>query len=368
MKARKKSLEGAVELLQSQVATILTKLGSSVLACHHKQYIKERQASKLEDDVEFIPISARVKFELKSSKKVEQDEEFQGLVGECNSLISEFQMALKAKILKTIKMEITVLKNATISEVCQGLRMLVQTAATCYSPADVEIDVDKMVNTLLHLYHQKLLVHLKRTKDEFLTLYKREHAIQTLPAPYVTELPAAPSALQGQSPRRTQRGSLPASWLLQMLPKIWRFTEQLFVVPWTSYLDVIKRNEIAFALAKLDEEFFSTTETDNIAMDIDAEAPVDPKILKGMVAVYVAAATKQLQAEVVSLKKALSKNKPRDHPGARKNKSGKEAAGKSKDSGKGDQKKGQTSTRSSNTKKNGTKKNSRGSKARRGRS
>ena len=71
MKAGKKSLAGAVESLQSQVAAILTKLGSSVLACHHKQYIKERQACKLEDDDEFIPISARVKFELKSSKKVE---------------------------------------------------------------------------------------------------------------------------------------------------------------------------------------------------------------------------------------------------------------------------------------------------------
>ena len=76
MEIGKKSLGGAVGTLLPQVATIFTKISSLVLVCHHKQYIKERQACKLKDDDEFIPIFARVKYEFKSSNKVEQDKEF----------------------------------------------------------------------------------------------------------------------------------------------------------------------------------------------------------------------------------------------------------------------------------------------------
>ena len=59
-------------------------------------------------------------------------------------------------------------------------------------------------------------------------------------------------------------------------------------------------------------------------MLIDAEPLQDPQLIEGLITDKVAAATKDLQKQVASLKKTLSKKESRDHSGAKKKKSGKD--------------------------------------------
>ena len=110
----RQAFKTTVASLQPELATILDRLSNEFLVSLHKKAIKDDQVKQYEDDAEKIPRAAKVNFGLQGSKLVQQDEEFIGLVGETDQLVSDFRKVLKAEIVKTMKMEAKHLKRSAL--------------------------------------------------------------------------------------------------------------------------------------------------------------------------------------------------------------------------------------------------------------
>ena len=72
--------------------------------------------------------------------------------------------------------------------------------------------------------------------------------------------------------------------------------EDTFVKPWVKYTDITNRNSLSLMMTKLSEEFFSKSAAEKTAMEIDDDAPVNPKVMKGLISTEVNKQTKKLQA------------------------------------------------------------------------
>ena len=101
----KTTIKASVASLRPELATILARLSKEYVLCLHKQNSKTEQVTKLSKEDNYIPISARVKFSLRNSKLVEQEEDYITLVSETEELVSLFQKDLKAKILAATQLE-----------------------------------------------------------------------------------------------------------------------------------------------------------------------------------------------------------------------------------------------------------------------
>jgi len=329
MASARNSISTYVESLQPEVATILKRLAVEFLVSLHRLFMKQKQVTKLENDDELIPISARVNFTLKCSKLVEQDEEYLSLVSETNEIVKTFQNDLRAKIIATAKLEVTKLKAIAVDTFTKNLRMTVQTLLVCESGIPLD-RLDKVINTLFHVYDTKLFGFLDLSLEQMKSTYKRVHSLPNLPPPFMTELP---SSQRANAITGTQSTQIPPSTpILNLLSKVWRDIDSIFILPWTQYLHVIDRNAKSLELKSLSEDFFQSKSTDDTEMQVEEEPPVDPQILKDLIRTQVAAETKKLSNEVNRLKTALArhqaKNGPRDPSGASK-KLGKQAAGPS---------------------------------------
>ena len=321
MATARKSLLTSVTSLQPSIASILSRLGVELLVCLHKLFVKQNQVKKFDDDPEHIPISARVKFSLKTTKLVEQDAEYVRLAGETATIVDTFQKSLRENIFHVTKLEVSSLQKVAVETFATHLQIAVKAALLC-EPELPDTDVSKYITTLLSLYGTQLLDPLKITVNAFNQVYCQKHSILQLPAPFVTELPQP-----GARPPRNI--TLPPQSILQFLPKLWRTLESTFVIPWLQYLDVHDRNKKDLALKKLNDEFFLAKSTDDTAMLVDAEPPADPQVLQDLIQSKVLQATKNLQKDLDKLKISLAKNNPRDHSGAsRKKKSGNGNRGK----------------------------------------
>ena len=82
----KESVQRAVESLLPSAASILSRLGKEFVVDLHKHHAKKKQVKRYDEDEMYIPISARVKFNLSGSKLVEQDQEYISLVGNTSDL------------------------------------------------------------------------------------------------------------------------------------------------------------------------------------------------------------------------------------------------------------------------------------------
>ena len=125
------------------------------------------------------------------------------------------------------------MKSIVVDTYAKNLRFAVQIVLMCGKKTE-SADVDKFLHTLLHT-HGKLLDHVKTTKEEFLASYKRIHTLSSVPDPFITQMPSNNSAGE----HATTTITLPAPWLLQELPKLWRILEQVFLIPWNQYQDVV---------------------------------------------------------------------------------------------------------------------------------
>jgi hypothetical protein len=121
MAAARQLLHAHCASLQPEIATILSRLGLDRLQNLHKFSHKEIQSKKIEDDVNFIPRSARVNFALSTSKLVEQDAEYTRLSDETTVIVTAFQAALKTKILDVAKLEVSALKTKIESDFAVSL-------------------------------------------------------------------------------------------------------------------------------------------------------------------------------------------------------------------------------------------------------
>ena len=326
MAAAKQALEVHCASLQPEIATILTKLGLERLQLLHKLAHKTTQVSKIEDDPEFIPRSARIQFALSASKSVEEDAEYKRLKDETSELVTNFQAALKTKILAVAKLEVSHLKTKLRTEFARSFRLAIDACLICENTTP-QLSTDQIANTLLNEHTDQLLTHLELSLDEFRTIYTRTHTLTILPTPIALRIPER--ALTNTA--RNQNQNLPPQATLLAITKIFRTIDSTLLSPWSTYLDVKKRNDVSLRLKKLSDTHFTTSATDEASMIIDSEPSADPQLIKDLIQKQVTTATKALQSEIKSLRSQLPthkapKNSQRGSSRAsNKNKNGKQA-------------------------------------------
>ena len=110
MAAARSTLQNHCESLQPEIATLLSTLGKDHLLLMQKILHKTTQIKKLLDDDDLIPRSARIKFTLSTSKLAEADPGYTGLKDETDTLVLDFQKALKTKIIKVAELEVKLLR------------------------------------------------------------------------------------------------------------------------------------------------------------------------------------------------------------------------------------------------------------------
>ena len=290
MSAATKTLTSLCSSLQPEISNLLSKLGREHLLLLQRLNHKKTQITKLEADPNFIPRSARVQFQLTSNKLAESDAGFIRLVDETLDLVSNFQSALKEKIIATAKIETNIYLDKLRQDFATNIRVTTQALALC-EPNTTPIDKDRVVVTILDRYAPSFLEQLDMSKPDFLALYQRTHALPALPTPL-----AIPTIRDVRQQAVTQPQSDAG------IPYIYRAIESAFMTPWKTYQATQKRLEISLELKKLYDEHTKTNTTDATAMLLDAEMPADPPQLRALIDSIVNQKTKTLQHDLQQLK------------------------------------------------------------------
>ena len=297
LKAGKNLLASHCASLQPQIANILSRLGQQHLLLLHKIFTKKKQAKKLESDVDLIPRSARVKFTLTASKLVESDAEFLRLKEETQVLIESFQKDLKRKIISSTSLEARLTLTQLRLDFATALSVATKAFVICEPALDVD-NLHKIVHTILSRAHASLLKHLDTSLDDFVKIYKQQHTITDLPAPYANTINETDPAT-----------NVPNSNVCNSITKIARTLSDVFCSPWDKFLQANKRTEMDLELKKLSVSHFDTAATDATQMIIDSEPPADPPQLQALVQQQVTKQTKSLQQELRRLKQQLASSK-----------------------------------------------------------
>ena len=136
--------------LRRHLSPIVQKCGESNLDLLHNLITKMNQFRKMDDDKEFIPRSARlVNFDFRVTKKVENNPEFLVIKADTNSIVQEFKLALKLKIMHTLQLECRMLREELYENLCINLHLMV-TAQLISDQSSLDPHI--VISTLLH-YH-----------------------------------------------------------------------------------------------------------------------------------------------------------------------------------------------------------------------
>ena len=95
--------------------------------------------------------------------------------------------------------------------------MTVQALLVCESgiPSD---RLDKVINTLFHLYDTKLFGFLDLSLEQMKSTYRRVHTLPSLPPPFMTELPSSQRDNATTGTQSTQ--TLTSTPILNLLSKV----------------------------------------------------------------------------------------------------------------------------------------------------
>ena len=105
---------------------------------------------------------------------------------------------------------------------------------------------------------------------------------------------------------KTITGPLPFALTIT---KVKRTLENIFILPWNTFLLQSKKNATALALQKLATDHFDTSATETAAMEIDTEPPARRELIEEMVQKAVDKRTAKLNSEVGRLRSQLATTK-----------------------------------------------------------
>jgi hypothetical protein len=324
-----------VESLRPETQHILVKIGTDYIKLRQKAALKERRITKMSSDEDYIPNSARLKFELKVSNEACMDPEYTSLVDETKILIETFQQDLKKYIVKAAIVELNVFKAKASESLATGLFVLAKTILIVSGQND--LNPHQIVNTILDRHHESLLFHLQENLDSFRTLYKTTNKVAALPdallatgaADYLShhtnsQLLTQDSYTANPPPRpnpQTPRAE-------QCISNMYRAIDSIFVQAWNIFLQAQDTNDRRLELKKFTADLLLLQSTEETQMDLDDEPTLAQTSVHDLIHKKTTEQTKGLKAEMSSLKKLVkdlqspngSKNQTRGPSGASKQK------------------------------------------------
>ena len=261
------------------------------------------QFVKMDDDSDFIPCSARlVNFEFRVTKVVEIDPEFLVIKADTDTLVLEFKLALKQKIMKTLQLECRQLRAKLYENLCINLHLVVQAYLIT---EQLKLNPHKVISTIMHYNYKELFDHTDLDLDEFYSIYKSAHALPTFPFPLDNLAPDNGTDIQidlitQEAPNNATNDAhtvcLPAKQII-----IGAFTR-----PGTAYFARIEEIKIDISLKKLLTSNTLEESTDATKNRLDVEVSVDNELLEDMIQKKVNIRTKNLNSELGQLKKQIA--------------------------------------------------------------
>jgi hypothetical protein len=276
-----------VASLQPTLATIIEKLGKEHLILLSKLESKKTILNKLQENVDVIPRSARIEFQITGSKRAEQRPEFIALAEETSLMVTDFRKALRGQVIKSLRIEVSSIEDEIRDHLLKAIRLIAQS----YMIANKENgNVDFKVYTLMEFYLPTLLSNCPMRMTTFVDQYKRIHGLEVFPPP----------APHGTRIMDQQQDIIPED-IIRLKTTI----ESVFITTWTNYKSQQDLNTVALELKKLSAGYFTDRETSTAVAVVDLEPAADKPELQALIRKETHAETKTIRQELQSLKQQL---------------------------------------------------------------
>jgi hypothetical protein len=152
------------------LAPLMEEKGKKFLSLVYKMFLKYRNVTRMESDLDYIPVSARSAFKLQAWKEAEATPEFATLNSETVAMVKIMQLELKQQIIKNIKLEMSVLTKKNLTDLCESLFVIVELFLEALGK-NPEFD-HEMVLACLQLHSDVILKHVSMPSEEFTVLYR----------------------------------------------------------------------------------------------------------------------------------------------------------------------------------------------------
>jgi hypothetical protein len=208
------SLRAAQDHIKSATSTHLPGLqtlfrgkGLKHLALAHKLHQKQRNVTRITEDDAYVPVSARVCFNLQAWNMAEESTEFTDLVTETNTIVTNFHMELKAQIIKNMILERDSIRVVMLDEMCASILSI--TELNLEALGKNTLLANEISLAILQTQGTVLLQHLpSATLDEFTALYR---TVNTIPD---TTTATATNVLTRETIRLALVSVLVTSWTI----------------------------------------------------------------------------------------------------------------------------------------------------------
>jgi hypothetical protein len=225
------------------------------LTLSHRLSLKERNIARMDADDEYVPVSARVAFKLQAWKEAEESTEFTTLTTETNTIVKAFQLNLKEKIIKNIKLECDVLRVKIRQELCESLFSVVELYLEALG-SEPQF-THEIVLASLQANCTALLRHVPGTVQDFTILYCTVHNVPT--ETHTTTGMVRPHDIIRRS-------------LISVIARTWEI-----------YLKQQKDNELFISLCNKAKEALQTQATEEAAIELDTELTVSNQALQDLI-------------------------------------------------------------------------------------
>jgi hypothetical protein len=286
------SLPTPIKTLASHYTEKLTKLQNKA---RQRSITIEKMA---EDD--FIPTSARIKFELGATQKVKETATFTTLAASTKELVATFQNTLKANMLTVAQLELSSIQSDINTTILKAVRNLTTITVMNHFPdSENHPFAPRALARATFEAHFEILKKFSTLESDSLFLrYKK-----------VTADPAPPYEPHTMPPGERQHISC-------LIPELFGLLKKICVDSWSEQLDAIQKKKKSLALDHYVQSTLTEMATADTAMILDQEPTIEPAVIKSLIAKGVNDATKELQKPVARLQQTIERTSAKNTRGA----------------------------------------------------
>ena len=286
------SLPTPIKSLGSHSTEKLTKL-------HNKARQRSITIEKIAED-DFIPTSARIKFELGATQKVKETATFTTLAASTKELVETFQQALKTNMLTVASLELSSIQSDINTTILEAVRDLTTITVMNHFP-----DSENHPHAPRALARATLEGHFETLK-RFSTL---ESDSLFLRYKGITADPAPPYEPHSMPPGERQHISF-------LIPELFGILKKICVDAWSEQLDAIQKKKKALALDHYVQSTLTEKATADTSMILDREPTIEPAVIKSLIAKGVTDATKDLHKTIARLQQSIDRSSTKNTRGA----------------------------------------------------
>ena len=296
-----------VASLHPNFAPIAERLGKEHIILLSKLDNKIKAKKRLDDDLDLIPRSARIQFNISVSKRTEQAPGFTTLKEEVDKTITDFHKQLRSHIITGIGLEIKSLTNEIKEHLVKSIRVIVKSFMIVNKDKS---NADIKVNSLVRKYIDALTVNAKMNINEFNELYKSVNGLDAYPITVQHDVDADMDhsdslVLTGGISGHTHQYQDSRN-IKRDIDTIFDIVENVFVSSWACLKQQEEKNQVVLELKKLSTVTFTERATADAVFAVDNEPSADKPELQALIRKETRNDTKDLRQQLEKIKNELN--------------------------------------------------------------